>query len=668
MIVSMLCILRDQGLPLPAGGILISPWVDLTHSFPSMVRNDGLDYIPAHGFHQKPSAAWPPPNDDEMAAIRRGCMPKTVNSGDQREAKPGVSIENDSSKSNDPTKLNVPSEKQRRNSSIPGPDHQIAIEVDGKMVVLKDQIQFCAHNQLISHPLVSPVLQPSLGGLPPLFIMTGGGELLRDEQIYLAHKATNPQKHALGDEYRAMYDPGDTILNKYPPTPVQLQVWEDLCHVTPTLSFTRPAKFMYRSIAQFGAWALARAQKTSIELTDDDNISMISSGSDTDSDSDTLHSDIEYRKKLEMAHENGKSRIGKAGDPLPIFINHMIRQRVDRHGQVYELQPAHDLSATSMHRNEVGVVKAGPVRAWMVRKKEWDTRYAKSKRKVQQQRAKELLNARKDGNGFGSGEVPPPSALASRTYEDTGVGKQRKSMGLAMWSGWGSKHDESTLKREERAASADERMTGESSRLAQTPTAESVLLGREVTRGARRASAEARTQDERENGTMPNTGRGRRRTIAVTDTGQADGGSGQPAGLNTTADQSKPTADRSGDATASTIPQSDNTAPIFIPKFKSQYSHLRDKSMGGGETSSIITTDQSDTASTTAVFSAPGIIATEQKSSILANKIEPFPPSNSDQDPNPSAEHQVLHPAPVIVAGGGGTDSPRSARSLERLS
>ena len=36
---SVLTILRDLGLPLPAGAVLISPWVDLTHSFPSVMQN-----------------------------------------------------------------------------------------------------------------------------------------------------------------------------------------------------------------------------------------------------------------------------------------------------------------------------------------------------------------------------------------------------------------------------------------------------------------------------------------------------------------------------------------------------------------------------------------------------------------------------------------------------
>jgi acetyl esterase/lipase len=58
MVLSMLITLRDQGIPLPAGAILISPWVDLTHSFPSLGGDGKMDYIPAHGFVHKPSMSW----------------------------------------------------------------------------------------------------------------------------------------------------------------------------------------------------------------------------------------------------------------------------------------------------------------------------------------------------------------------------------------------------------------------------------------------------------------------------------------------------------------------------------------------------------------------------------------------------------------------------------
>lgn len=109
--------------------------------------------------------------------------------------------------------------------------------------------------------------------------------MLRDEQIYLAHKCANPAKYLPPEQL--LDDKARALLKQYKPTDVQLQVWDDLCHVAPTLSFTRPAKYMYRSIAQFGAWALARAQKTGIDILDDDQISIISSsGSDTEKPDD----------------------------------------------------------------------------------------------------------------------------------------------------------------------------------------------------------------------------------------------------------------------------------------------------------------------------------------------------------------------------------------------
>lgn len=159
----------------------------------------------------------------------------------------------------------------------------LSVLVDGEMIEVKEQIQMYANNELISHPLVSPIMQPTLGGLPPLLVMVGGGEILRDEQIYLAHKCANPSKYLPPEG--TLDDKAREQIKKYKPTDVQLQVWDDLCHVAPTLSFTRPAKYMYRSVAQFGAWALARAQKTEIEILDDDDISVISeSTSDSDAE------------------------------------------------------------------------------------------------------------------------------------------------------------------------------------------------------------------------------------------------------------------------------------------------------------------------------------------------------------------------------------------------
>ncbi|KAL8810055.1 MAG: hypothetical protein Q9200_002888 [Gallowayella weberi] len=393
-----------------------------------------LDYIPPHGFLSRPSTAWPPPNSDDMEEIALHAVEKVVGEAMPRnssqherqvardEAVQGFSIEHNPDRLHPHTNTAkaIPAGSKGADdlagNTIPGVGHDLSIMLDGKLITIKDQIQMYATNQLISHPLVSPVLQPSLGGLPPLLILTGGGEMLRDEQIYLAHKAANPSKYPPGEAYMNEYPEAAEIIAKYKPTDVQLQVWDDMCHVAPTLSFTRPAKLMYRSIAQFGAWALAKAQKTDIDIMDDDDVSVISSGSDTDSDTFSdkkkpIQDDGMMKNGVAQCQTIGTKQVGKAGEPLPAFRNHMIRQRVDRHGNIFPLGPPSSLPALQMSPNDIGVIKPGPVRKWMEAKKEWDNKFAKEKRKVQKQRAEEIA---KGYQGFGDDEVPPPSALAGR--------------------------------------------------------------------------------------------------------------------------------------------------------------------------------------------------------------------------------------------------------------
>lgn len=462
----MLVTLRDQGVPLPAGAILISPWVDLTHSFPSLAGDGRHDYIPAHGFMQRPSASWPPPNSDDMKQMAKNAVEIVVgqdmphkSSRHERQmateaATQGFTVEHDPKNLNPVQDANnlagAAGAGQRPGNRIPELGHDLSIMLDGKLVTIKDQIQMYASNQLISHPLVSPVLSPTLGGLPPLLVLTGGGELLRDEQIYLAHKAANPSQYPPGEAYLDEFPEARALIHKYKPTDVQLQVWDDLCHVAPTLSFTKPAKYMFRSIAQFGAWTLAKAQKSDIEIMDDDDVSMISSGSETDSD----ESDLKKPAKPESTMNNGgvqgstvaAESVGKAGKPLPPFKNHMIRQRVDRHGDIFPLDPPSSLPALQMPANEVGVIKPGPVRKWLGAKKEWDSKFAREKRRVQKQRIKEMAQGYEE---FGDGEVPPPSALAGRRgLRMPKEEKKKQSWGMSLWALWGSKHDESTVRHE----------------------------------------------------------------------------------------------------------------------------------------------------------------------------------------------------------------------------
>lgn len=436
---SLLVILRDQGIPLPAGAILISPWVDLTHSFPSVAGEAPLDYIPQAGFHHKPSRSWPPPNEDDQTMLKEAAAKQRSSSSGKAESAHALK-----QKQQAPVAPKADDDLVEEKAPVAAggivskPEDFLSITIDGEEITIKDQIQMYTTNMLLEHPLVSTVMQPTLGGLPPLLIMVGGGEILRDEQIYLAHKCANPEKYAPTAE--ALTEDGAAKLKKYKPTDVQLQVWDDLCHVAPTLSFTRPAKYMYRSVAQFGAWALARAQRRGIDIMDDDEISVISSDSTTDPDEDA--------PSEKPAHTPGN--VGKAGDPLPRFKNHMIRQRVTRHGVTHPLAPESELAGCCVAPETVGKVKEGPVRKWLATKDQWDSRYASAKAKVHKRTINDMVVGYQP---VAPGENPPPTALAGRIRkdEDFKPKSKRKSLGLAVWSLWGSKHDEETVEREMRA-------------------------------------------------------------------------------------------------------------------------------------------------------------------------------------------------------------------------
>jgi len=150
---ALLQLIRDLGLPAPAGGVLLSPWSDLTHSFPSILQNTATDYIPPYSFVHKPSTLWPLPTEIGAYA-RRKWLPFRQRRSRMQQAEAAI------------------------------PDHQQPLYVPskaGKMVALTSQIQFYATNAQLLHPLCSPALAGSLGGLPPLYILCGDDEVLRDE-------------------------------------------------------------------------------------------------------------------------------------------------------------------------------------------------------------------------------------------------------------------------------------------------------------------------------------------------------------------------------------------------------------------------------------------------------------------------------------------------------
>ncbi|KAJ0413553.1 hypothetical protein BJY00DRAFT_306220 [Aspergillus carlsbadensis] len=442
MILSMLIICRDQGIPLPAGAILISPWVDLTHSLPSIVKDNPGDYIPPHGFLHKPSVAWPPPNEDEIKEIKRSLTKSFASKGEKKNENGGKTRNT----------FDVDSHHPTLGYGRPPP----SFVMNGKTIEVKDQIHMYTTNDLLFHPLVSPIFQPSLGGLPPLQIISGGGEMLRDEQFYVAHKAANPSAYPPNDAIIEEFDPQRETLHKYPGTYVQLQVWDDLCHVAPILSFTRPAKYMFRSIAQFGAWALARAQDSSIEIINDDEISPISS-SESESSEESV-----TEERGEDAHDLPSPTVGKAGDPLPSFKDRMIRQGVNKRGHIYPLDPPHACSVLQIPPSSVGTINPGLLMKWMLVKEEWDHRFAKEKAAVHQQRLQGLAFGFQDFDG----ETPPPSSLAARRFAPGALPPKglRTSYLMSMWSKFASKHDKRTIKREQEMESRSQRTSVEAGR------------------------------------------------------------------------------------------------------------------------------------------------------------------------------------------------------------
>lgn len=130
MVLSLLVVLRDRGLPLPAGAILISPWVDLTHSFPSVASDCPLDYIPPNGFHHKPSKAWPPLNAEDHARLKEQAA---------AQAKSGKSKLLKTSSAE--TKSEVSEVTGGKSLDTVPVTPPLSVKIDGEEVLLKEQMQ-----------------------------------------------------------------------------------------------------------------------------------------------------------------------------------------------------------------------------------------------------------------------------------------------------------------------------------------------------------------------------------------------------------------------------------------------------------------------------------------------------------------------------------------------
>ncbi|KAL0579609.1 hypothetical protein V5O48_002381 [Marasmius crinis-equi] len=262
---ALLQVIRDSGLPMPAGGILISPWCDLTHSFPSIHTNTDTDIIPQYGLSlHKPSTLWPPPPPEMTKGVHNGLRSRIRQTFKLDPPATSTTLTfnqnsmNDTGTTTNESGTNMPIDVGAT-TPLPQPDSSNTFEKqtfsltakNGEILTVDSQVQLYTVNSLLFHPLVSPALS-YLGGLPPLFFIASDKEVLRDEVIYTAHKAAHPDKHPIKDEVRATYPSLNGIENRYEATPVHLQVYDDTAHVLPVLfPFTTPGKFCHRAIATF---------------------------------------------------------------------------------------------------------------------------------------------------------------------------------------------------------------------------------------------------------------------------------------------------------------------------------------------------------------------------------------------------------------------------------
>ncbi|RIB07389.1 Alpha/Beta hydrolase protein [Gigaspora rosea] len=207
-----LLFLRDLGLPLPGGAILL---VDLTHSMPSFWDTEiiNADLI-RDTFNIRPSSSLA----DEFFANAKALSDKIA----------------------------------QKKPAIVG--HPSFTEVS--------RFQLYCANEALAIPYISPMLAESLGNLPPILCQVGGFERLRDEAILLSNKAAYPQEYQLPSYSTKNFE--KSPFKK--PTKVILEIYDDMPHVWQMFPFSKSSQVAFEHCGEF----IKRV--TSIE---DNNTSMI---------------------------------------------------------------------------------------------------------------------------------------------------------------------------------------------------------------------------------------------------------------------------------------------------------------------------------------------------------------------------------------------------------
>ncbi|KAJ7240331.1 Alpha/Beta hydrolase protein [Mycena haematopus] len=409
---STLAILRDMGLPMPAGAVLISPWVDLTHSFPSVMENTEKDIIPQHGFLAKPSTLWPV---------------DPLPTGDGRV----VRTKKDDSETPAPTSYSKNSEIDDLN------DYDVELEPRPPKVQMRDpnatplelhaQIQLYATTEQLTHPLVSPILQGSLGNLPPMYILAGDDEVLRDEIVYLAHRAAHPEKYPVRKGVLSSARRQKSNAERFTePTQVHLQVFDDMCHVLTVFTFTESAKHAYRSIGAFVKHVIDHDKEHFARNPFPQPHHRLSSDT-LKSDAPTVLDASPLGSDDTIVNDTTQPAVENPDD------TRMIRERVDIKGEPRPMEPRRDLAVLQLKPSEIGIIKEAPTIKWLKGQEEWDVKYKRSAEKAVRQRrkneetARKLIdNAREQGLSLISDVGPELPRVVSNSAHATGGVIQRE--------------------------------------------------------------------------------------------------------------------------------------------------------------------------------------------------------------------------------------------------
>ncbi|KAG1051151.1 hypothetical protein G6F43_006630 [Rhizopus delemar] len=232
---ALLLAIRDAGLPLPAGGMPISPWIDLTHSLPSILSNMLTDFLPATGFKHAPSPAL------DYSQLPKRQMDAVISDEAKEKAQ----------KAKEKRKLTAEHDEDERASIGP-----LGIPVP-KSSTDKDmyRIQFYAPNEALKVPMVSPIFdRRRFRGLPPLLVQCGKSERLRDESLYLSLEASG------------VFDKDS---QHGQPTQVTLEVFVDQPHVFQIMFIhTKPTKRAIRNLASFVSEVTGSSKNEAYYLSD----------------------------------------------------------------------------------------------------------------------------------------------------------------------------------------------------------------------------------------------------------------------------------------------------------------------------------------------------------------------------------------------------------------